>query len=163
MRLPRIAYPAWLILVAVAAAGCGSKLVKVEGTVTLDGQPVQGATVIFFSESGGPQANGLTDDDGKFKLTTFNTGDGAIPGSYKVTVSKQQVKTETTVGVKPDDPDSMHKAIGGFIGQDARTASKKAQQSTLPADYADQTKTPLKYQVPTGGSIDIKLSSKGGS
>src|SRR5436309_14322534 len=106
-------YSAGIVLVSVAAIGCGgAKPVKVEGTVTLDGQAVQGATVIFYPDNGGPQASGLTDADGVFHLTTFNTGDGAIPGTHKVTVTKQKTKDDVTSGVKPDDADSMHKAIG---------------------------------------------------
>jgi hypothetical protein len=162
MRLPRTIYAAGILLVAVAASGCGTKTVKVEGTVTLDGQPVPGAMVIFYPEDGGPQANALTDADGAFRLTTFNTGDGAMPGSHKVTVSKQKGKEDTTVGVHPEDPDSMHKAISGAIGKDPRKELNKP-PNTLPPDYGDKSKTPLKYQVPADGAIKIELKSKGGT
>jgi hypothetical protein len=162
MRLPRSIYAAGIFLVALAATGCGKKTAKVEGIVTLDGQPVPGAMVIFYPDDGGPQANGLTDADGAFRLTTFNTGDGATPGGHKVTVSKERTKEDTTTNVNPQDPDSMRKAISGAIGKDPRKELKK-QQSTLPADYSDKSKTPLKYQVPADGVIKIELKSKGGT
>ena len=34
----------------------------------------------------GRAARGKIDQDGRFELTTFNEGDGALPGDYKVTV-----------------------------------------------------------------------------
>jgi hypothetical protein len=150
-----------ILLVAGAAAGCGGKTVKVEGIVTLDGTPVQGATVIFVPQGGEREANGLTDADGVFHLTTFNTGDGAMPGTYKVTVEKHAVPTDLGGTPTPDDPDSMRKAM-----QDrAKNAQKdpRANKSSLPADYANQKTTPLQFTIPSSGQIKIELKSKGGT
>jgi hypothetical protein len=75
--------------------GCSNsdrpKLAKVSGTVTLDKMPVAGAAVMFMPVGGGRPAQGLTDAQGKFTLTTFDDGDGAIIGEHKVTVTKMQV------------------------------------------------------------------------
>jgi len=87
---------ACLILVPLLV-GCGGdtggadrpETVPVTGSVTYNGQPVEGATVTFVAgASEGRGALGTTDASGKFQLTTFEAGDGAIPGSYKVTVAK---------------------------------------------------------------------------
>ena len=75
-----------LAAATLLATGCGSKnkLHKVEGTVTYDGKPLAGATVQFVPlDSNGTTANGMTGDDGSFRLTTHSTGDGAKPGDYK--------------------------------------------------------------------------------
>src|SRR5258708_2370379 len=110
----RRVYALVVLLVAGAAAGCGSKTSKVEGVVTLDGTPVQGATVIFVPETGDRQASGQTDADGVFHLTTFNTGDGAVPGTYKVTVSKTSAVVSDPGGTAtPDNPEAMRKAMEG--------------------------------------------------
>lgn len=85
------------VLVAGACfGGCSSapqfpKCYPVTGKVLIDGQPAVRATVAFHPQS--PQADGksvgsstFTDDNGEFKLTTFEAGDGAQPGEYAVTI-----------------------------------------------------------------------------
>jgi hypothetical protein len=164
MQSGRSIVTAGALVVFLAAAGCGGKPVSVEGVVTLDGKPVSGAMVVFHPEKGGTQASALTDSEGVFNLTTFNTGDGAFPGSYRVTVQKLQTKGDAvTSGVDPADPESMHKAIGGYLGQDPRKEVRKAQPSSLPSEYGNPDTSGLKYQVPASGSIKIALKSGGGT
>ena len=62
----------------------------VHGTVTLDGKPLEGGTVQFFS-SQGQTASGEIDADGNYRLTTFQPDDGAVPGAYRVAVQPPQV------------------------------------------------------------------------
>lgn len=84
-----------VIFVVVLLAGCSGSdrppLAKVSGVVTLDKAPVEGAAVMFMPVAGGRPAQGLTDAQGKFTLTTFDEGDGAIIGEHKVTVTKVQI------------------------------------------------------------------------
>src|SRR5258708_5235562 len=87
------------VLVAVVG-GCGGakppalNTVPVTGTVTHNGQPLEGATVTFYpAESmSGKSAGGTTDNAGKFTLKTLVGGttmaDGAMAGEYNVTVAK---------------------------------------------------------------------------
>jgi hypothetical protein len=98
MKSPR-GGSAILLLVAVAAVGCSGhqqehrppKLVPVHGVVRLSGKPVDGARVDFFNTaSDQPSASGMTDAEGKFRLTTYADGDGAVPGKYRVAVTKAQ-------------------------------------------------------------------------
>jgi|EP01136_Pigoraptor_vietnamica_P013312 hypothetical protein len=67
------------------------KRAPVSGRVLVDGKPAVRAAVKFTPA--GPAADGktytpatFTDDDGGFKLTTVEAGDGAPPGDYTVTV-----------------------------------------------------------------------------
>lgn len=85
------------LLSLVAFTGCGGggevadrpATAEVTGKVTYKGEPVEGATVTFHSSSpDGRGATGRTDESGNYQLTTFEAGDGAIPGSYQVTVVK---------------------------------------------------------------------------
>jgi hypothetical protein len=142
---------------AVLGLGCGGgKLVTVEGKVTLDGKPLEGATVLFTPQGNqGRPAQGVTADDGSFRLST-SSEEGAERGEYKVLVTK------TTGMLMP--------------GQTAPSASDLDQQGTrqreefakhgfaslrslLPAVYADPEKTPLRCRVPPDGKVVLELSS----
>jgi hypothetical protein len=63
------------------------------GRLTLDGKPVGGATVALHKYD--PEAkkwtnvcDGLTDENGQFKLTTYSRFDGAPAGEYAITVRR---------------------------------------------------------------------------
>lgn len=87
---------------AVAAAllfltSCGGdrdlrKTYPVTGTVTVDGTPAPAGVVVSlhpqFTETDRLPIHprGATDDAGRFKITTYNTDDGAPEGEYVVTV-----------------------------------------------------------------------------
>jgi hypothetical protein len=85
------------LLVAVGlltAMGCGDGRIAtypVTGTVMVDGNPADGAMVIFVPTSTSPEAErkrpyGIADAQGKYGLMTFEQGDGAPAGQYKVLV-----------------------------------------------------------------------------
>jgi hypothetical protein len=99
------AQAASLLLAAVCLAallplaGCGQKLPAtrpVTGTVRYQGEPVEGATVLFIRGSGkmteGEMAMGKTDASGRFELTTHvgpeTEAKGAPLGDYQVVISK---------------------------------------------------------------------------
>lgn len=95
-------YTRWLFVVLAAgtmcAAGCSgeSKLegtVPVTGTVTQKGTPLAGASVMFSpaGQSSGRAAAAKTDDSGRFKLTSLQAGDGAMPGDYNVAITKTEL------------------------------------------------------------------------
>jgi len=58
----------------------------VSGTVSFGGQPLASGKIVFApSTSTGVQATGQL-VAGKYSLTTFAAGDGAIPGTYSVAI-----------------------------------------------------------------------------
>jgi hypothetical protein len=75
-------------------AGCGDgKIARypVQGSVTVDGKPADGAIVIFCPIGGGPELEklrpmGTADQAGAFKLMSITPNDGAPAGPYKVIV-----------------------------------------------------------------------------
>ena len=92
------ACPVAILLFLALCIGCNSgeyKLVPVSGTVTLDGEPVSNARVIFeprrvdpSSLTAGPSSDGETDESGKFSLATTADGkSGAIAGTHDVVVT----------------------------------------------------------------------------
>ena len=91
----RLRHAAWL-LVAVATFGCrkaapqfeSRPTIPVEGQVLVGGRPAEGVQVFFHphdaSQRGKPR--GVTDAEGRFRLRTYQDGDGAPAGEYAVTV-----------------------------------------------------------------------------
>jgi hypothetical protein len=78
----------------IALAGCsgstGPVCYPVQGQVTLDGKPLVEAMVVLHPLSGmvdgGQKPIASTDAEGRFATTTFQSGDGAPPGDYAITV-----------------------------------------------------------------------------
>jgi hypothetical protein len=103
--------------VLLAGTGCGGlKLVPVSGKVTRDGRPLSGAAVSFVPDaSKGNNARlscmGRIGADGQYELmangvTKSETGKGAPPGWYKVTlVTTLPGAPEITVNPNYLDPD----------------------------------------------------------
>jgi hypothetical protein len=97
-----------IALAWAASSGCGGgdegrvPTVRVSGTLTVDGKPVSKGTVHFVPEKGRP-ATGIV-EDGKFTLTTYNDGDGAIPG-------KNRVSVEVVQEVPTKDGDTTSKSV----------------------------------------------------
>ena len=101
MRPTRIFLRANSLVVALIAAtgllsfsGCGDGKISrypVKGQVLVDGKPVEGALVIFCPTEGPPELMkerpyGRTDAQGAYDLRTFEPGDGAPAGNYKIMV-----------------------------------------------------------------------------
>ncbi len=78
------------LAILLVVAGCGRsdlpELGTVSGTVTLDGRPVTGLGVAFYPLSGGRQALGVTDENGKYNLTFVDGVPGAKTGTNEVTL-----------------------------------------------------------------------------
>jgi len=91
-----------VLVVILAITGCGPAGLKtqfVEGIVTLDGQPLEGALVTYVPVQQTPEnvsASGLTDEAGRYTLTAIGatisgaTGRGAPEGDYVVTIVKRE-------------------------------------------------------------------------
>lgn len=92
-RRPLIFLP---LLAALVAAGCGEThdpTYPVTGKVTLNGQPLTTGTVTFTPENG-PSATGEIGADGTYSLITPPEREGAMPGTYQVSVSAVEVDAE---------------------------------------------------------------------
>ncbi|MCL4206743.1 MAG: carboxypeptidase regulatory-like domain-containing protein [Pirellulaceae bacterium] len=72
-------------------SGCSGSssppLGQVEGTVTLDGQPVAEARVYFSPVEGGRTSEALTDSSGRYVLQYSGTDAGAIVGEHVVRIT----------------------------------------------------------------------------
>jgi hypothetical protein len=133
-------------------AGCGgAKRVPVEGVVTLDGKPVEGAAVTFMPEGDkGTTAVGQTEAGGVFRLI-----DGAWPGSYKVLVTKTEDTALARLKAEAPDPAAAEREYYKTL----RTSPPM--RSLLPAVYGDSAQTPLRWAVPGDGKKTLDLRSTG--
>ncbi len=111
--------------------------VPASGVVTYQGQPLPDASVSFQHVDGMVTANGKTDNEGRFTLSTYEAEDGAPVGSYRITVSASAVQ-EIEPGVLAPEPP------GGF-------------ESPIPGKYANPTTSGLEATIPEGGKTDLTL------
>lgn len=81
-----------ICLCTFALAGCGGsdrpELATASGIVTLDGEPVEGASVTFVPLTGGRPGTGITDGAGRYTIKTYSDSPGAIVGDHRVAVMK---------------------------------------------------------------------------
>ena len=90
--MKRIARYSVLLTISLGIVGCGDgrpARVPVAGQVLIDGKPLTRGIVKFVSASGRP-AIGDLDAEGRFRLSCYEPNDGAIPGSYKVSVTSAE-------------------------------------------------------------------------
>lgn len=80
--------------------GCnrGPEIASVEGTITMDGEPLVDATVIFTPVGGGRPAAARTDEQGHYVLNFSGGRKGAQPGDYIVRVTTAQDPYEDEEG-----------------------------------------------------------------
>ena len=164
-RPGRLVRPAGLAILLLAAAACSSKYkpVPVSGTVTLDGKPVEGATVYFYVVGDaleGRPAQGATDKDGEFHLSTLGDRDGALRREYKVVIHKY-VPTKPNLKM-PDFPDTPEGQAQrqDFIYQNFEAKGIQPFKNALPAKYGDQRTTPLSCNVTGSTEVKFELTSK---
>ena len=111
-------------------AGCEAKVerpktVPVSGVVNWNGKPLTEGSVYFAPDdkTKGHPAVGSIGPDGKYVLSTFEKGDGAVPGTYKIAVQVMQGADEVAKKIgKKVLPDKYYDAsISGLtatIGPD---------------------------------------------
>lgn len=131
-----------------------AQLVSVTGTVLLDGKPLSRVAVNFHPANladGGEAAVGVTDETGKYALSTSIPGSpqgpvaGALPGEYRVFITKL---------VMPD---------GSAVAADVTDADAEAMNARqlLPPKYSHFENSQLKGAVkPEPTVIDFELKGK---
>lgn len=86
-------------LFITSVVGCGDtgpKLMKVSGTVTIDGEPLSLGVVRFIPEQG-EQSIGPLDKEGRFVLKCRNEFLGAYPGRHRIAVYAGEILGETKI------------------------------------------------------------------
>lgn len=81
----------WLVVAAtsVCVPACrppgSAPTVPAAGRLTYQGKPLADIDVVF-TPSQGRRGTGTTDAEGRFRISTFAKGDGAVPGQHRVTL-----------------------------------------------------------------------------
>ena len=138
MRIANYLLAACLI---VSVVGCGSgvdtpPLGKVSGTVTLNGEPLDGATLEFLPPNGRPSI-GLTDAEGHYTLLFRADTPGALVGKHNVRITSQR----------------------GRSGGEGGEPLVEARPEIVPQDYND--KSSLTVEVTQGSNtLDFDLEGK---
>jgi hypothetical protein len=113
---------------------------EVSGVITLDGQPVENAIVLFTPEGEGFAASGTTDAQGRYQLNTMEKP-GATEGPHRVTITKIR-----TVGTNRA-PEESDYAVG------VKT------EYLVPKKYASSETSELKAEVGSQEKYDFELTS----
>jgi hypothetical protein len=151
--LRRAGFLASVPLALALLTGCGRDknvpgrppVYPASGQVVYKGQPLEGAFVSFTPTDGLTHgASGRTDAQGRFTLTTFDPGDGAPAGRYRVTVTK----AKAIITPDPVDPE-------------ARPPLKVEQKHLVPAKYSAPEKSGLEAEVTQSGENEFRFELTG--
>jgi len=78
-------------LTLLVLSGCGQSdrppLGTVHGTVTLDGKPLAGASLVFEPVERGRASTAVTDADGRYELIYIRQDKGAKVGAHRVRIT----------------------------------------------------------------------------
>jgi hypothetical protein len=171
----KVAFPfvvGCFVILGTWLVGCGGGVSgpptePVSGVVTLDGQPVAKANVVFVPDGAGQGAAGVTDEAGKYALTTTTSRDGAVVGSYKIMVTKVTADGPGAgidlSGLSSEERDKAaakafySSAAVKSVGNQKKGASAS---SEIPTKYNNIAGSGLKADVVKGpNTIDLPLTS----
>jgi len=160
-----------ILLVVPVVVGCsgpkGLPVCYVEGIVTLDGKPLDGALISFYPAEPGEStrsAAGYSDASGKYTLTS-DGGEpqkGALEGDYVVTISKQLVEAHGADTVVPVDVSMLSSPQpSDRSGRPVNTSSQARRTDITPKIYSDVSTSPLRAIVKKGkNDIPFDIKSK---
>ena len=141
--LHKCSFAAALVVGSISFSSCGGpdrvEVNPVRGKVLFRGQPAAYAWVVFHPQGGSEQVqpmrpSGRAGPDGSFTLTSYDEGDGAPAGEYKVTV--EWPSEDLTDPSDPDNPE----------GQIPRGPDR------FGGRYADPATTPLAATIVQGNN-----------
>ena len=119
------------------------------GTITLDGDPVQGAAVFFHDRENRRYSWGMTNPQGRYLLMLDSRKSGVMPGLKEI-----EITTTKNPGGSPADGESGANQFEE--GQD--DVAPKRTGERIPAKY--NTNSTLTYDVTTSSdSVDFELTS----
>ena len=139
-----------IIPLLVVLPGCGDSVpvAEVEGTVELNGKPLDRIQVEFWPEGEGLRSIGTTDSQGRFKLMTDNgKQQGAVPGAHKVVLHDAAALGDKFLGRAGEDADMSQgkkpRISGAYVNPEktsltAEVVSGKKNEFTFKVDpFAD--------------------------
>jgi hypothetical protein len=141
--------------IGLLPAGCGRSdrppLGRVSGVIKYNDKPLAKAAVVFFPDQEGIRsAMGVTDDQGRYTLWTYDPGDGAPVGKHKVTVTLRGAPEKVEM-----HPSVVNKGLGEAYYEQAAAMGKPL----IPEKYFNPMTSGLTADVKSGSNTqDIALS-----
>jgi hypothetical protein len=132
----------------VLIPGCTPKglkgVVPVSGKITVNGEPLSRVVINFCPMDVNVQrsASAMSGEDGTFKLTTFMKDDGALPGSYKITLAK------LVFSLTPEEVAALEAK-----GKEYNITS----DNIMPKQYQSLATTPLTCDVQAGKNDEVLI------
>ena len=147
------------LMFSVTFSGCGGgegrpKTARVSGTVTLQGKPLEGATVHFIGEKFA--GSGKTNAEGRYELVQ-----GAVPGKNKIYISKRPLPAN--VNLDPEagvDLGQLDASVAATESDPSGNAAKaQGPKEEVPEEFSNPQKSTLTLDVPAGGTTtaDFRL------
>jgi len=133
----------WLALLIVSlilVVGCQptpterAETFSVTGTVTLNGEALEGSALSFVPNGAGDAASGFSDASGKYPLSTFGS-EGAVPGEYSVKIVKYEGAAEDAAAGGGPTGDGEDEYPDNYDG--GATDDEEEAENLLPAKYAE--------------------------
>ena len=151
--------------VVLLLTGCGEKLppgmpspVPCEVIVTQEGKPLEGAVVRLHSlddSNSAWTAVGRTDTSGKVTIYTLDQYKGAVPGKYKVIVSKTETEEPTGPAVSSEEALRRDTSLASFYLVEEKYGM--ASTTTLEIEAVKGTST---HTVDVGKAVRIKIDER---
>jgi hypothetical protein len=130
------------VLLLPLLVGCGPsgpEIAYVSGKVTLDGQPLPYASIIFIPENGRP-AGAATDENGNYVLNFDDDRQGTMPGKNSVRITTQRDPYEDKSGKQ-------------IPGSKELVPARYNSNSTLEFDVQPRTKNVANFDLESKGPI----------
>jgi hypothetical protein len=151
-----------IMLCGLGAFGCSDDrppLAEVRGTVTLDGKPLPGKSIVFVPEPATPGAGAgaKTRSDGSYHLLALRanvTRDtyGVVPGDYRVIINEPIIP----IDIPADAPTTKGEEPVAAIGP-----PPPPRRGLIPHRYTTAELTDLRVTVPPeGGTFDFALTTR---
>jgi hypothetical protein len=104
------------LLLAACTAGCGktgTELAPVTGRITLDGQPLGNADILFQPAGSKPPSSGRADADGRYQLVYKRGVMGGVIGSntVRITISPDVVANPPNIPARYNTESELTKEV----------------------------------------------------
>ena len=162
---PGLAAALLVTAVLVPFAGCGGKhpYGEVEGTVTLDGQPLANVEVVFLPDpekgNTGKRSVALTDARGRYRLSSDTSQEGAPIGFHRVCINDLLAGSP---GVANPHSLTPGQGQGPAGASDPAAQPQKKARARFPSEYGSALGSPFRdIEIKPGSQrIDLDVHSR---
>ena len=143
--------------------GCGRDnrlpAIPVNGTITVEGEPVEGSLVTFMVPGQTLMSVGKTDATGKFQLTTYRANDGALEGENVVTVRMNSAELPVNSDIAPADATDTKKLLemSKYMAKNQKDQASQRKSNVSPTSALENSLIPIRYSNPQKTDLRAKV------